>query len=65
MVVCGSLPFLRSGTKPAPSRQASAPPKMNPRASMAATWVMPAVSQGAASSVRVIAQRLGIAQAGW
>src|SRR5438552_10392685 len=36
-VPAGSFPFLRTGTKPAPSRSASTPPMMKPRLSMATT----------------------------
>ncbi len=36
-VSCGSLPFLRIGMKPTESWWATAPPRMNPRASMPAT----------------------------
>ena len=39
-VSAGSFPGLRRGTKLAFSRAASAPPKMNPRASMPATTSM-------------------------
>ena len=45
----GSLPFLRIGTKPRPSSCATAPPRMKPRASMPATWSMPAVRNGQTS----------------
>ena len=40
-VVKGSLPVLRTGTKPAPSSIAIAVPKMKPRASIAATSSIP------------------------
>jgi hypothetical protein len=33
----GSFPGLRAGMKPAPQRDATAPPRMNPRASAATT----------------------------
>jgi hypothetical protein len=39
MVLPGSLPALRTGMNPSPSRAAIAAPKMNPRASMPATAV--------------------------
>ncbi len=47
-VFAGSLPGLRIGQKPAPSRSATAPPRMNPRLSMPTTISMPAPANGAA-----------------
>jgi hypothetical protein len=41
IVVPGSFPFLRMGTKPTPSFAASAAPKMKPRLSMPATKSRP------------------------
>ncbi len=41
----GSLPGFRTGTKPAPSAVATAPPRMKPRASMPTTWVTPAARE--------------------
>ena len=41
MAPAGSLPGLRIGTKPAPSRSATAAPRMNPRLSMPTTTSMP------------------------
>ena len=42
IVGTGSLPGLRTGTKPSPSRAATAAPKMNPRASIPAIAAAPA-----------------------
>ena len=46
----GSLPFLRSGTKPADSWWATAPPRMKPRASMPATLSIFMPANGCTSS---------------
>ena len=45
-VLCGSLPFLRSGTKPAASWWAMAAPKMKPRASIPATLAIRSPAKG-------------------
>ena len=49
-VTCGSLPFLRMGTKPAESWCATAPPRMKPRASMPATLSIRSPRNGAESA---------------
>ena len=48
--MCGSLPFLRIGTKPAESWCATAPPRMKPRASIPATLSILVPAQGCTSS---------------
>ncbi len=49
-VLCGSLPFLRRGTKPTESWWATAPPRMKPRASMPATLSILRPAKGWTSS---------------
>src|ERR1700722_17177948 len=44
----GSLPALRTGTKPAPRRAAIGAPRMKPRASIATTWSTRASTNGSA-----------------
>src|SRR5829696_1882224 len=68
-VACGSLPFLRIGTKPAESWCATAPPRMKPRASMPATLsaLPPAIGvdervDGAAEGARVAQERGDVAE---
>ena len=46
----GSLPFLRTGTKPALSWCATAPPRMKPRASTPATLSILVPAKGCTSS---------------
>ena len=48
--LCGSLPFLRIGMKPADTWCATAPPRMKPRASMPATLSIFMPAQGCTSS---------------
>ena len=61
-VSCGSLPFLRIGTKPAESWCATAPPRMKPRASMPAHLVDALAGIGMHEFVHRAAERPRVAE---
>ena len=60
----GSLPGLRTGTKPTPSARANGAPKMKPRASIASTTSTGTSRQGAANASNAASKAAAFAKTG-
>ena len=58
----GSLPGFRAGTNPAPRFVATAPPRMNPRASMPSTCVTSSSRNGSAMAPMTVAEQLPVGE---